>query len=91
MRALAQRSAEAAKDVKTGGGLAPSLGKSKLFPRLALQMVAVGEESGELDDIEHALARMDEGTYGTCEVCGSQITAARLELLPATRFCIDHA
>jgi general secretion pathway protein F len=40
---------EAAKDVKTGGGLAPSLGKSKLFPRLALQMVAVGEESGELD------------------------------------------
>jgi general secretion pathway protein F len=40
---------EAAKDVKTGGGLAPSLAKSKLFPRLALQMVAVGEESGELD------------------------------------------
>ena len=39
----------AAKDVKTGGGLALSLGKSKLFPRLALQMVAVGEESGELD------------------------------------------
>ena len=36
-------------DVKTGGGLAPALSKSKLFPRLALQMVAVGEESGELD------------------------------------------
>lgn len=47
--ALAQAVDEAAKDVKTGGGLAPSLGKSKLFPRLALQMVAVGEESGELD------------------------------------------
>jgi general secretion pathway protein F len=47
--ALAQAVEEAAKDVKTGGGLAPSLGKSKLFPRLALQMVAVGEESGELD------------------------------------------
>jgi len=45
----------------------------------------------ELDDIEHALARMDEGTYGTCEVCGGEISAARLELLPATRFCIDHA
>lgn len=39
----------AANDVKTGGGLAPALAKSKLFPRLALQMVAVGEESGELD------------------------------------------
>ena len=47
--ALSQAVDEAAKDVKTGGGLAPSLGKSKLFPRLALQMVAVGEESGELD------------------------------------------
>lgn len=47
--ALANAVDEAAKDVKTGGGLAPSLGKSKLFPRLALQMVAVGEESGELD------------------------------------------
>lgn len=39
----------ATNDVKTGGGLAPALAKSKLFPRLALQMVAVGEESGELD------------------------------------------
>jgi general secretion pathway protein F len=47
--ALSQAVEEAAKDVKTGGGLAPSLAKSKLFPRLALQMVAVGEESGELD------------------------------------------
>jgi general secretion pathway protein F len=47
--ALADAVDEAAKDVKTGGGLAPSLAKSKLFPRLALQMVAVGEESGELD------------------------------------------
>jgi general secretion pathway protein F len=39
----------AAKDVKTGGGLAYSLGKSKRFPSLALQMIAVGEESGALD------------------------------------------
>ncbi|HEX4901161.1 MAG TPA: TraR/DksA C4-type zinc finger protein [Acidimicrobiales bacterium] len=45
----------------------------------------------ELDDIEHALARMDDGTYGRCEVCGGQISEARLEMLPATRFCIDHA
>lgn len=36
-------------DVKTGNGLAVSLAKSKRFPRLALQMVQVGEESGELD------------------------------------------
>jgi general secretion pathway protein F len=47
--ALSEAVEAAAKDVKTGGGLALSLGKTKLFPRLALQMVAVGEESGELD------------------------------------------
>lgn len=40
---------EAAEAVKTGSGLALSLGRSKRFPRLALQMVQVGEESGELD------------------------------------------
>lgn len=45
----------------------------------------------DLDDIERALARMDDGTYGTCEVCGGDIGAARLEMLPATRFCIEHA
>ncbi len=47
--ALAEAVDEAAKDVKTGGGLAMALGRSKLFPRLALQMVQVGEESGELE------------------------------------------
>ena len=45
----------------------------------------------DLDDIEKALARMDDGTYGTCEVCGKDIGAARLEVMPATRVCIDHA
>lgn len=39
----------AAMEVKTGSGLAFALGASKRFPRLALQMVAVGEEAGELD------------------------------------------
>ena len=47
--ALSDAVESATNDVKTGGGLAPALAKSKLFPRLALQMVAVGEESGELD------------------------------------------
>lgn len=40
---------DAANEVKTGNGLAWALGQSKRFPRLALQMIQVGEESGELD------------------------------------------
>lgn len=43
----------------------------------------------ELADVSHALRRLDEGTYGTCEACGKQIGDERLEALPATRFCLE--
>ncbi|MFZ0668007.1 MAG: TraR/DksA C4-type zinc finger protein [Acidimicrobiales bacterium] len=44
-----------------------------------------------LDDVEHALGKLEEGTYGKCEVCGNDISPARLEAMPATRYCIEHA
>jgi YteA family regulatory protein len=44
----------------------------------------------ELADVEHALRRLDDGTYGTCEVCGKPIPEERLEALPATRLCLEH-
>ncbi|MGH9164096.1 MAG: TraR/DksA family transcriptional regulator [Acidimicrobiales bacterium] len=43
----------------------------------------------ELDDVEHALRRLDDGTYGTCEACGRPIADDRLEAMPAARFCLD--
>ncbi len=43
----------------------------------------------ELADVEHALRRLDDGTYGTCEACGRPIDEERLEALPATRLCRD--
>jgi RNA polymerase-binding transcription factor DksA len=43
----------------------------------------------ELGDVEHALRRLDEGTYGTCEACGRTIDEGRLEAMPAARFCLD--
>lgn len=45
--------------------------------------------STELEDIEAALAKIDAGTYGTCEVCGKPIGDARLEAIPHARFCVD--
>ncbi len=42
----------------------------------------------ELADVERALRRVDEGSYGTCEACGGPIAEERLEALPATRFCL---
>ena len=49
--ALAEAVDKATEEVKTGGGLAFALAQSKRFPKLALQMVSVGEESGSLDDM----------------------------------------
>jgi RNA polymerase-binding protein DksA len=42
-----------------------------------------------LAQIEHALERIDEGTYGICERCGSQIGRERLLARPAATLCIE--
>ncbi len=39
-------------------------------------------------DIEHALDRLDAGTYGFCEECSAAIPFERLEAIPAARFCV---
>ena len=51
----------------------------------------VNQLAETLDDVERALAKLDAGTYGVCESCGRQIGDARLEAMPATRYCIDCA
>ena len=45
----------------------------------------------QLADVEHALEKIDEGSYGQCETCGEDIGDARLEAMPASRYCIKHA
>jgi DnaK suppressor protein len=44
-----------------------------------------------LEEVERALGKLEDGSYGKCEVCGEEITAARLEAMPAARYCITHA
>ncbi|MBU0663350.1 MAG: TraR/DksA C4-type zinc finger protein [Proteobacteria bacterium] len=44
-------------------------------------------ERQELEDIELALTKMVNVTYGICEKCRKQLSLERLEVLPATRFC----
>jgi RNA polymerase-binding transcription factor DksA len=45
----------------------------------------------ELSDVEAALAKLEAGTYGSCEACGQPIGEDRLAALPAARFCIEDA
>jgi DnaK suppressor protein len=42
-----------------------------------------------LGEIEAALRRIDEGTYGTCLMCGKPIAEQRLRALPWAQLCID--
>ncbi|MGC9006454.1 MAG: TraR/DksA family transcriptional regulator [Sulfurihydrogenibium sp.] len=54
---------------------------------------------GQLSDIEieilkaidDALERIKNGTYGVCEVCGKEIEEERLQAVPWTTLCIQHA
>ena len=41
--------------------------------------------------LKQALASVDEGIYGTCELCGKPIHPDRLAVLPDTRLCIECA
>ncbi|HWC37921.1 MAG TPA: TraR/DksA C4-type zinc finger protein [Acidimicrobiales bacterium] len=44
-----------------------------------------------LAEVEHALNKLADGSYGQCESCGKPIAPARLEAKPAARQCIDCA
>jgi len=44
-----------------------------------------------LADVERALAKLDAGTYGSCEQCSKEIGEARLEAMPSARYCIACA
>jgi RNA polymerase-binding transcription factor DksA len=50
--------------------------------------VLASELRDALDEVEAAIARLTEGTYGRCEVCGQSIPEPRLEAMPAARRCI---
>jgi RNA polymerase-binding protein DksA len=52
--------------------------------RLAL----VAQSRRQLEQIEAALQRLDEGTYGKCASCGAPIAPSRLKVLPAALLCI---
>lgn len=42
-----------------------------------------------LAEVEHALAKFEDGSFGQCEVCGRPVGEQRLEALPTARYCMD--
>lgn len=49
----------------------------------------VGEQNKTLQKIDEALHRIDDGTYGICEMCGQLIRKARLQHLPFAHTCME--
>jgi len=46
-------------------------------------------ESKLIRKIKNALKRIDDGTFGICEMCGGPIAVKRLKARPVTTYCID--
>jgi RNA polymerase-binding transcription factor DksA len=51
----------------------------------------IRQAEGRLAELQHALARLDAGTYATCECCGDGITRERLEAKPSATTCVSCA
>jgi len=47
------------------------------------------QNQDQLQDVTRALAKIEAGTYGICDVCGKPIDPARLAMVPEASLCID--
>jgi DnaK suppressor protein len=57
-----------------------------------LTEIGVGQSlESTLARIERALGKLDEGTYGDCDVCGKPIARARLQAMPDSVMCLECA
>jgi len=57
----------------------------ELEKRLALEKRIIDQ----LADVEHALHKFEDGSYGSCDICGQPIDPARLEALPQANLCLN--
>ena len=65
------------------------MGSDQYEQDFSLSLMANEEEV--LEQIEAALVRIAEGTYGVCEECGSKIPKMRLNAIPYTAYCVKCA
>ena len=65
-------------------------GATIAFERAQLETLA-GDARAALAEVDAALGRLDDGTYGTCAVGGEPIPAERLAARPTATTCVVHA
>lgn len=52
------------------------------------ELTVLSSERDKLQQIDHALERIDDGTYGVCEVCGEPVGKMRLMAFPRATLCV---
>ncbi|HEV2529800.1 MAG TPA: TraR/DksA C4-type zinc finger protein [Thermomicrobiales bacterium] len=77
-------------DGEEGGGLSNHPGDSGTDVEESERLSTIGIDLQEnLNQVNDALARMDDGTYGTCRRCGKPINPERLEAFPWVQYDIE--
>jgi RNA polymerase-binding transcription factor DksA len=85
---LSARAAEAAERELSSAEQHPAELATETIERELDQSVVTHLEA-ELIELDAALQRVEDGTYGRCEGCGEPIMDQRLEALPAARYCVE--
>jgi RNA polymerase-binding protein DksA len=75
------------RDSGDGAGDEADTGTKNITRESELALAASTRET--LEQADHALRRLDEGTYGLCEVCGRPIGKARMQAFPRATLCLD--
>lgn len=78
-------------DAPVGKAQGPEDGHDPSIAQYERDMQLMANEQRMREDIAAALDRLEKGTYGQCESCGTSIAEARLEALPFARNCITCA
>ena len=74
-----------------GGSTVPTHPADAAAEGLDSNLAVAQNEEWILQNVEAALQRIEDGTYGTCQGCGKEIPAERLQALPFTPCCVNCA
>jgi len=87
VRGIARRSRETAvSGVSDIGDILDSVSEERTRE---LDMILTDREKQKLKQIDDALDRIEEDTYGLCEECGVKIPRARLKVVPFAKYCVE--
>jgi len=83
----------------TGGEASGGLSNRPLHPadlgshsyEVDMGLDLIQNEEALIEEINAALRRLDEGTFGQCELCRQEISQDRLQALPYARWCVACA